>query len=97
MMKKLRKRDALRIALCCAALACGAVPAAEPAPGANPTLAWCDITYRGYGAVKLTRQACEAEWIAFDGVRTPQATASVTRFTSTPSETAGPGAWAVSG
>ncbi|WP_235531968.1 family 43 glycosylhydrolase [Pelomonas sp. Root1237] len=27
-----------RIALCCAALACGAAPAAEPAPGANPVL-----------------------------------------------------------
>ena len=27
-----------RIALCCAALACGAAPAAEPPPGANPVL-----------------------------------------------------------
>ena len=62
---------------------------------ANPTLAWCDITYRGDGAVKLTRQACEAEWIAFDNVRSPEATPTTTRFSAEPSATAGPGAWAV--
>jgi alkaline phosphatase D len=64
--------------------------------GANPILAWCDLTYRGYGAVKLTRTSCEAEWLAFTDVRSPQMLApQVTRLSSAPSGSAGPRAWAV--
>jgi alkaline phosphatase D len=61
---------------------------------ANPDLAWCDVTRRGYGVMRLTRSACEAEWLGFDSVRAPQAPAPlVTRFASEPSQNAGPGAW----
>lgn len=65
--------------------------------GGNPHLAWCDLSNRGYGALRFTRTACDAEWIAFDGVRSPEApTPMVTRVSSAPSESAGPGAWSVS-
>src|SRR5262249_49090946 len=37
--------------------------------GANSEIAWCDITRRGYGAVTLTHEACDAEWVAFDNVK----------------------------
>lgn len=61
----------------------------------NPNLAWCDITHRGYAALRFTRAACVGEWLAFEDVRTPQAgTPVVTRFASAASATAGPGAWA---
>jgi alkaline phosphatase D len=61
---------------------------------ANPHLAWCDVTNRGYGALKFTRGACEAEWVAFADVRAAEASAPmVTRFSATPSVDAGPGAW----
>ncbi len=64
--------------------------------GANPNMAWCDLTRRGYGAFKLTRSACAAEWIAFDSVREPIApTPTVTRFSAAPSVSAGPGDWSV--
>jgi alkaline phosphatase D len=60
---------------------------------ANPHLAWCDVTNRGYGALKITRSACEAEWVAFADVRTPEVEAPVvTRFAATPSTQSGPGA-----
>ncbi|HVZ99829.1 MAG TPA: alkaline phosphatase D family protein [Caulobacterales bacterium] len=63
---------------------------------ANPNIAWCDLTRRGYGALKLTAGACDAEWIAFDSVREPLApTPIVTRFSSAASASAGPGAWSV--
>lgn len=63
---------------------------------ANSNLAWCDLTNRGYGALKLTAGACEAEWIAFNDWRTPQTPAPViTRMTSVTSATAGPSAWDV--
>jgi hypothetical protein len=61
---------------------------------ANPHLAWCDVTNRGYGALKFTRSACEAEWVAFANVRTPEVEAPViTRCAATPSAQSGPGAW----
>lgn len=63
---------------------------------ANPQLAWCDITNRGYGALRFTRGACEAEWVAFANVRETQAAApNVTRFSATPSAESGPSAWSV--
>lgn len=63
---------------------------------ANPHLAWCDVTNRGYGALKFTRGACEAEWVAFSDVRTAEPSApAITRLTATPSANGGPGAWAV--
>jgi alkaline phosphatase D len=62
----------------------------------NANLAFCDITNRGYGALKFTRAACEAEWLAFADIRSREAPApSVTLITSTPSAAAGPGAWSV--
>jgi alkaline phosphatase D len=62
----------------------------------NPQLAFCDVTNRGYGALRLTRAECAAEWVAFADVRAPQpGTPAVTRMTSRASRNAGPGAWAV--
>ena len=62
--------------------------------GANPNLAWCDLSKRGYGALRFTSTACEAEWVAFDDVRSPLAgTASVTRFSAEASDASGPGGW----
>ena len=62
----------------------------------NPALAWCDMTRRGYGALRLTRGACEAEWTGFDSVREARAPAPiVTRFSSEASAGAGPSAWSV--
>lgn len=61
---------------------------------ANPHLAWCDATNRGYGALRFTREACHAEWLAFADVRIPQAEEPiVTRFTAEPSANAGPSSW----
>ncbi len=61
---------------------------------ANPHLAWCDATNRGYGALRFTRDACEADWVAFADVRsTEMQTPTVTRLVSEASTNAGPGAW----
>lgn len=61
---------------------------------ANPHLAWCDATNRGYGVLTFTRDACEAEWVAFTDWRSPQAPApTLTRFAAAPSSGNGPGAW----
>jgi alkaline phosphatase D len=64
--------------------------------GANAQLAFCDLTYRGYGALRFTRAACDAEWIAFPDVRNPQpGTPMVTRMRAAASASAGPRPWAV--
>jgi alkaline phosphatase D len=64
----------------------------------NPALAWCDLTKRGYGALTFTREACNAEWIAFDDQRAREAgTPAVTRFAAASSAGGGVGAWAVGG
>jgi alkaline phosphatase D len=61
---------------------------------ANANLAWCDLTHRGYGALKFTRMGLEAEWLAFADVRTPLAAPpSVTRITAAAGASFGPGAW----
>jgi alkaline phosphatase D len=65
--------------------------------GANPNLAWCDLTNKGYGKVTLTRGACEAEWLAFSvaAVRERERAApTVTRLSSQASAANGPSAWA---
>lgn len=63
---------------------------------ANPDMAFTDLTNRGYAAMRLTRAACEAEWLAFEDVRAPLAQPPrVTRMASEASRNAGPGAWAV--
>jgi alkaline phosphatase D len=63
---------------------------------ANPGLAWCDLTRRGYGALTFTREACNAEWIGFADQRAQTAgSPTVTRFSTAASVSAGPGAWAV--
>ena len=65
---------------------------------ANPGLIWCDLTNRGYGAMRLTREGCAADWIAFADVRAPMpGAANVTRISSAASASAGPGPWTVSG
>jgi alkaline phosphatase D len=76
----------------------GAAPGAREAlmRTANPHMAWCDATNRGYGALRFTRTACEAEWVAFADVRSPQAPApTITRLSAEPSADAGPSAWSV--
>ena len=77
------------------AMAAGAPGAREAMMrNANPHLAWCDVTNRGYGALKFTRGACEAEWIAFSDVRSPEPVApTITRLSATPSASGGPSAW----
>ena len=75
-----------------------ATPGAREAmmKSANPHLAWCDATNRGYGVLKFTRAACEAEWVAFADVRSAEAPApSITRMSATPSVGAGPGPWVI--
>ncbi|MGE0595624.1 MAG: alkaline phosphatase [Hyphomonadaceae bacterium] len=63
---------------------------------ANPQLAFCDLTHRGYALLRLTRAACEAEWRAFADVRNPQrGDAMVTRISAAASAAGGPGAWSV--
>ncbi|MGQ0532054.1 MAG: alkaline phosphatase D family protein [Caulobacteraceae bacterium] len=63
---------------------------------ANPHLAWCDITNRGYGALKFTRTACEAEWVAFADVTSSQAAApAVTRISARASVAGGPSGWSL--
>ncbi len=64
---------------------------------ANPHMAFLDLTNRGYGYFKLTREACEAEWRAVSDVKTQaRGPVSATKLTSAASATAGPGAWSVS-
>lgn len=61
---------------------------------ANPHLAWCDVTHRGYGMLKFTRTSCESEWVAFDDVRAAEAAApTITRINAEASASAGPSAW----
>lgn len=61
---------------------------------ANPNLAWCDATHRGYGALRVTRTACEAEWRAFADVRQAHMQAPLTTaHASEASAAAGPGPW----
>ncbi|ANP46397.1 alkaline phosphatase D family protein [Candidatus Viadribacter manganicus] len=79
------------------AMAAGAPGAREAMMrSANPHLAWCDVTNRGYGALKFTRSACEAEWVAFANVRDAEAPApTITRMSATPSAQGGPGPWTI--
>jgi alkaline phosphatase D len=64
--------------------------------GANAPLAYCDLTNRGYAALKFTRASCEAEWLAFADITTPHMQApAVTRMSAAPSATAGPSAWSI--
>ena len=63
---------------------------------ANAGLAWCDVSRRGYGALRFTHDACHAEWVAFDDVRSPQMHAPIlTRMDASASLNAGSGAWSV--
>jgi alkaline phosphatase D len=64
----------------------------------NTALAWCDLTKRGYGALRFTREACDAEWVAFTDTRSPErGTPDVTRFTAAASVSGGVGAWSLGG
>ncbi len=64
--------------------------------GADEHMAFGDFTNRGYGAFRLTRTSCDAEWRAVSDIRVRErGPVSVTRFSSTPSATSGPSAWAV--
>lgn len=74
----------------------GAAPGQREAMmrAANPHLAWCDATHRGYGALRFTRETCEAEWVAFADVRAPApGTPTIARFASQASMSAGPSGW----
>jgi len=79
------------------AMSAGAAGAREAMmQSANPQLAWCDVSNRGYGVLKFTSAACEAEWVAFADVRAAEASApSVTRMSATPSAASGPGSWVI--
>lgn len=44
---------------------------------ANPELAWCDVTRRGYACTRLTSARADVEWIGFDTVTTPTAPSPV--------------------
>lgn len=60
----------------------------------NEHMAFCDLTSRGYATLSFTREACAAEWLAFDDIRSPIASAPrVTRLNAAASMGAGPGAW----
>lgn len=62
--------------------------------GANPHLAWCDLTRRGYAALTFTHAGCDAEWVAFDYVSVPQAGAPTrTQLQAAASDAGGPGTW----
>jgi alkaline phosphatase D len=61
---------------------------------ANPHLAWCDVSNRGYGVLRFTRRACESEWVAFSDVRSQLAPApTITRLTAGASAQSGPSGW----
>jgi alkaline phosphatase D len=63
---------------------------------ANPQLAFCDLTNRGYAALTFTRGACEAEWVAFSDVRVAQAGApTISRMNAESGARGGPSAWSV--
>jgi alkaline phosphatase D len=63
---------------------------------ANPDLAWSDTTHRGYGVLRFTRGACEAEWVAFSDVRVAQAGApTISRMNAESGARSGPSAWSV--
>jgi alkaline phosphatase D len=63
---------------------------------ANPHLAWCDVTNRGYGVLRFTRSACEAEWVAFGDVQTQPAPApTITRLAAGAGAQSGPSGWAL--
>lgn len=64
---------------------------------ANSEIAWCDMTNRGYAVAKLTRTACESEWVAFDSVRTAAMPApKVTRLRAEATAKHGVGKWQTS-
>lgn len=64
--------------------------------GADENLAFGDFTNRGYGAFRLTRAACEAEWRAVSDIRVrARGPVQTTRFVSAASAGSGPGRWAV--
>jgi alkaline phosphatase D len=61
---------------------------------ANPELAWCDVTHRGFAVVKLTRAGVETQWIAFENVLTRDAPVhSVTVSRAEATRAHGVGAW----
>ncbi len=65
---------------------------------ANPALAFCDVTNRGYGALKFSRTALDAEWVAFTEWREPaRPEPQITPISTAPSAAAGPGPWSVHG
>lgn len=61
---------------------------------ANPQLRFCDLTNRGYGVLRFTRAACEAEWLAIPDVRAAEAPAPlISRMSASASVRGGPGVW----
>ncbi len=62
----------------------------------DPNMAFCDFTNRGYGAFRLTRERCEAEWRAVSDIRVRErGPVATTRF-SAQAGANGPSAWALS-
>ncbi len=73
-----------------------AAPGAREAAmvGANPELAWCDVSRRGYAVATLTPAQVDVEWLGFDSVATPVATApTITRSSAPATRGHGVGKW----
>ena len=73
-----------------------AAPGAREAAmvAANPELAWCDVTHRGYASAKLTPTRVDVDWFAFESVANPVAAApTITRSSAEPTRTHGVGPW----
>lgn len=63
--------------------------------GANPELTYCDLHRRGYGVLRFTRAACDAEWRAVSDIRVAErGPIAATRLTAA-AGSAGPQAWAM--
>lgn len=61
---------------------------------ANPQLAWCDVSHRGYGALTFTRNACAVEWRSVGDNRSPiKAPLAVTSLRAEARSAGGPRPW----
>ena len=61
---------------------------------ANPELAWCDVTHRGYAAAKLTATQVDVDWVAFGSITTPVApTPTITHSSAEATRDHGVGPW----
>jgi alkaline phosphatase D len=75
-------------------LSAGAAGEREAAiTGANPSMAFCDLSNRGYAVLRFTREACDAEWRAVSDVRVSQRGPTTASRMRASAGAAGPQAW----